>query len=183
MPDYPLLPMPASERSTPPPGHGGAPKIGTRPKERQVAQLGAQFARLRNALKSDATTLELRADPSSIAPERALVFEVAGSISDFRALAAKTPGLEFLGDEDVLFDADDDFHYIDDRKGKEGDVRLDKQIGGRLYMAMPDVRALRDLVSLWKQWEDDRTLATDFGSGAVSFPDFMKSDRGVISTA
>lgn len=158
MTDYPLLPMPEGEPGTPPPGHGGAPKIGTPTKKRQVAQIGPEFARLQNALKSDAKGLELRADPSSIAPERALVFEVAGSVSNFRALASKTPGLEFLGDEDALFDADDDFHNIDNRKGKEGNARLDKPVGGRLYMAMPDVRALRELVSLWDRWKDDRTL-------------------------
>ncbi len=174
MTDYPLLPMPRGERSTPPRSYLGPPKIGTPSKERQVALLGPRFARLQNALKSEATTLELRTDPSSIAPERALVFEVAGSISDFRALTLKTPGLEFLGDEDLLFDADDDFHYIDSRKGKEGDARMDKPVGGRLYMAMPDVRALQDLVSLWNRWEDGQTLDRGFAQWGGIFSRLRK---------
>ena len=41
-------------------------------------------------------------DPAGIAPERALVFEIAGSVTDFRRAVSKVDGLELLGDEDTV---------------------------------------------------------------------------------
>ena len=47
---------------------------------RAVQRIGPRFDRLRTVLASDECGLSLRDDPSGIASERALVFEVAGSI-------------------------------------------------------------------------------------------------------
>ena len=94
----------------------------------------------------------------SIAPERALVLEVAGSIGDFHALVGQVDGLEFLADEETEFDPDEDFFVTDKRKGKKGKPRTDKLVGGRLYLAMPDVRALRELLSLWNHWQRKEIL-------------------------
>lgn len=101
-------------------------------------------------------------DPSSIAPERALVLEVAGSVVDYRALAARVEGLEFLGDEEIEFEPDEDFFEPDTRKGREGEPRTDRPIGGRLYLAMPDVEALRQLLSLWDRWQRGEELRRRF---------------------
>ena len=35
---------------------------------------------------------------------------------------------------------------------------MDRPIGGRLYLAMPDVGALRQLISLWDRWQRERGL-------------------------
>ncbi len=93
----------------------------------------------------------LRGDPDGIAPERALVFEVVGSVSDFYAQTRRTPGLEFLLDQDVEFAPDDDFHNT--RVVHEEVHRLERAVGGRLYMAMPDLQALRQLLSLWSGYQ------------------------------
>ena len=95
--------------------------------------------------------VELREDPASLAPERVIVFEVAGSISDFVAACRKVPGLEYLAEQDTEFEPDDDFWVVDTREGKKGQRRGDKAVGGRLYAAMPDLRALRELLSLWER--------------------------------
>ena len=70
----------------------------------------------------------------------------------------KSHGLEFLADEEMEFDPDEDFFVTDKRKGKKGKPRTDKLVGGRLYLAMPDVRALRELLSLWNHWQRKEVL-------------------------
>ncbi len=152
MADYPLLPMPApANRKVNPRGWGGhKPRLPDR--QRQVERLGPVFQRLRDALDPD-HPLTFGEDPGGIAPERALVFEIAGSVTGFRHAVAKVGGLELLGDEDTESPADGDFAVIDTRKGREGKDRDDKLVGGRLYLAMPDIRALEEILSLWGRYE------------------------------
>ncbi|MBX5455046.1 MAG: S8 family peptidase [Acidobacteriia bacterium] len=92
--------------------------------------------------------LELRNDPASIAPERAIVFELAGTLKDFHA-QARSIGLEYLGDFEDDITPSEDFH---DQK------KPDKAITGRIYLAMPDVRALQDLLNLWKRYRDGKNM-------------------------
>ena len=158
MPEYPLLPLPGFEQGDPPKSHGFGPNVPRLSAERQGDRLGPKFDRLQNILESDLSGLSLRDDASSIAPERALVLEVAGSIGDFHALVGQVDGLEFLADEETEFDPDEDFFVTDKRKGKKGKPRTDKLVGGRLYLAMPDVRALRELLSLWNHWQRKEVL-------------------------
>ena len=162
MPEYPLLPLPAFERGDPPVARRFVPSAPRVPLGRQGERLGPIFERLANVLEEERDGLSLLDDPSSIAPERALVLEVAGSLVDFQALAARVEGLEFLGDEESEFDPDEDFFELDGRKGREGERRTDRPLGGRLYLAMPDVEALRQLLSLWGRWQRGEGLPTGF---------------------
>jgi hypothetical protein len=77
--------------------------------------------------------LELRADPAGLAPERLLVFELTADVQNFARAAANVPGLEFIDAEDL-----------------EGDVH-DKNPS--LYLMIPDVVALRQMVSLWNRFQ------------------------------
>ena len=104
MPEYPLLPLPAFERGDPPAPRSFVPSAPRVSLGRQGERLGPIFERLANVLEEERDGLSLLDDPSSIAPERALVLEVAGSLADFQALAARVEGLEFLGDEESEFD-------------------------------------------------------------------------------
>ena len=162
MPEFPLLPLPASERGDPPAGRRYVPSAPSLPRGRQGERLGPIFERLANVLEEERDGLSLLDDPSSIAPERALVLEVAGSMVNFQALAARVEGLEFLGDEEIEFDPDEDFFELDERKGRKGERRADRPLGGRLYLAMPDVEALRQLLSLWDRWQRGAGLPTGF---------------------
>ena len=158
MAEYPLLPLPPSEPGESPRPRGfsqGGPGLSP---QRQGQRLGPKFERLQTILASDRSGLSLRDDPSGIAPERALVFEVAASIKDFYRLVTRIQGFEFLADEEAVFDPDEDFFKADTRKGKEGLPRKDKPVGGSLYLAMPDVRALRELLRLWDIWREERNL-------------------------
>ena len=153
MTEYPLLPVPKPTRDKRPKGGGGGGQVQTPSRARQRDRLGPTFQRLRDVFDRNGDPQTLRADPLGIAPERALVFEVAGSIGDFSAAVARIGGLDFLADEEMIFEADEDFGVMETRKGGEPGIRDDKPISGRLYMAMPDTQALRHLLSLWRRYE------------------------------
>ena len=162
MPEFPLLLLPAFEPGNPPDPRRYVPSAPSLQRGRQNERLGPLFARLANVLDDDREGLSLLDDPSSIAPERALVLEVAGSVVDFQTLAARVNGLEFLGDEERELEPDEDFFETDTRKGKEGQRRTDRPLEGRLYLAMPDVGALRQLLSLWERWQRGEELPRRF---------------------
>jgi Subtilase family len=65
-----------------------------------------------------------------------MVFEVRGSISAFATAVRKVPGLELIDEEELEADEEDKAPVA--------------------YLMVPDVRALRDLESLWKRWLEDR---------------------------
>jgi hypothetical protein len=150
----------------PPKGHGGGgrPKLPT--KERQIERFGPTFQRLRNvmdgAADDDTYALTLRSDPSSLAPERMIVFEIAGSVDDFTKALSRVPGFEFIAESDTEGQPDDDFAERDTRKDRDGQVRADKPVAGRFYLAMPDITALRQLVRLWEHWTRGEKMEKGF---------------------
>lgn len=93
--------------------------------------------------------LELRADASSLAPERLLVFEVTGSIQNFVNAISRIPGLEFAGEEEL---APDEFD-----KNPE------------FYLLVPQLDALRQIVSLWEGWQRAGTVPRNYGPWAQLF--------------
>lgn len=161
MADYPLLPLPAAIRREVRGRRRGAGKIRLPGRERQGERFGPVFERLRRALDPD-HPLTFGEDPAGIAPERALVFEIAGSVTGFHKAIAKVDGLEFLGDEDTEWPADEDFAVIDTRKGRQRKDREDMPVGGRLYLAMPDVQALKQLLSLWERYRAGESATRGF---------------------
>lgn len=141
----------------------------------QEARLGTQFKHLSKALATDGDGLSLREDPSSIAPERALVLEVAESITNFQDLANKTNGLEYLADEDFDFEPEEGFSYVDTRQGRNGEPRLDKPISGKVYIAMPNVQALNELLRLWRIWQQEQP----FPHGLTNWRHLFESLRNI----
>jgi hypothetical protein len=103
--------------------------------------------------------MALRADPESLAPDRVVVFEVAGNLGGFQTAVAKVPGLEFIGESDTDFAADANFAVIDTRRATKGQDRTDKPVPGRFYLTMPDTAAFEQLLSLWEQWERAGTVS------------------------
>ena len=164
MGQYPLLPLPAPERGDPPTGRRRFPRnnVPSLSPQRQAQRLGPVFQRLADVFTEDRDDVALRNDPSSIAPERALVLEVADSPVDFQAAVRQIQGLEFLGSGETVFDADDDFYVTDTRRGREGQRRMDRPLDGRLYLSMPDLAALKQLLSLWERWQAGEALPRNF---------------------
>jgi hypothetical protein len=130
---------------------------------------GPEFRRLRDALARDDGSMALRADPGSLAPDRVIVFEVAGNLGDFQAAVTQTPGLEFLGESDTDFAPDADFAVIDTRKATKGQDRTDKRVPGRFYLTMPDTAAFGQLLNLWEQWETTGGVSRGFAPFAHLF--------------
>ena len=149
MSNYPLLPLPPPDFRPRDKVKGGfTPPPHCPSRQRQSQRIGPIFDRLKNLPNGDG--LELVDDPAALAPERVIVFEVAKSIGDFAAACKKVAGLEFLAEQDFEIAPDQDFWDIDSNKKR----RDDKLVMGRVYAAMPDVRALSDLVSLWRRFLD-----------------------------
>ena len=171
-----MLPGPSS--IAPPRGTGGGSKLRIPSKGDQVARIGPVFARLRAMLEGETTSgMELRQDPSSLSPDRVIVFEIAGSVKAFASAVAKVPGMEFMTELDTEAAPDQRFATIDERKDNKGlDLdRTDKAVGGCYYLAMPDVGAFSQLLSLWERWTEDQPL----GYGMASFGNVFEQLRTV----
>ena len=153
MAEFPLLPIPNPERDRRPTGPRGGSSLRLPSRARQGERLQPVFQRLRDVFDADRDPVTLREDPTGIAPERALVLDVAGGIDDFYRAAQRIDGLEYLGDEEADFEPDQDFAEPDTRKDREGEYRTDKPVVDRLYLAMPDTRALQQLVRLWDRYQ------------------------------
>lgn len=83
--------------------------------------------------------MELRADPTALAPERLLVFEVRGSVANFAAAVRGVPGLELIDEEELAGDGDDKNPVA--------------------YLMVPDARALKNLEGLWRRWQRDQLVS------------------------
>jgi len=105
---------------------------------RQRGAFGPKFTRLAEVLARGGDALELRADPTALAPERLLVFEVRGSIGNFAAAIQRIPGLELIDEEELAADDND----------KEPVA----------YLLMPDIAALEQLESLWRRWQNGQLI-------------------------
>lgn len=158
MPERPLLRLPEPADIQPPPGHGGGRRPRVPGRARQRARLGPAYQRLRAALDRPNGGLELRADPLGIAPDRAIVMEIAGSLADFHKAVGRIPGLAFLIDEDISFAPDDDFAAVD----RAGEPIPDRAVPGRRYIAMPNLGALNELLGLYELWQREERLPYGF---------------------
>ena len=162
MAEFPLLPIPIPDADRRPSGPRGGGDLRLPGRARQGERLGPVFQRLRNVSVDRRDPVTLREDSAGIAPERALVLDVAGTIDDFYRATQRIQGLEYLGDEETAFEAGEDFAEPDTRKDPEGEYRTDRPLGGRLYLAMPDTAALQQLVSLWDRYQRDEQPSTGF---------------------
>ena len=108
------------------------PKPEAFPQDRQRAAFTPKFDRLADVLNRDPTGLQLRADPTALAPERLLVFEVRGTIGAFAGAVRRVPGLELVDEEELAGDEEDKAPVA--------------------YLMVPDVQALHELESLWRRW-------------------------------
>lgn len=155
----PLLTLPTAVEIVRPAGQNFVPPPMRTPSgKRQRRRLEGEYQRLVNALNSPRGLMSLRDDPASIAPDRAIVFEIAGSVANFYKAAAKVPGLEFIAEEDYDFEADDDFAMLDDENLPDAD----SPVTGRFYLAMPNDGALNDILRLYREWRRGRKLARGF---------------------
>lgn len=136
------LPSPRPTRRKP-----GSPARAPRPKGAEFRQQGQrfnhEFERLQSALDREDAAVELRRDPFGIAPERALVFVTAVSISDF-ARAARLVNLEIISEIEL----EDDYQFPDDRFDE-----FQSSTSPTLYATMPTQDALDQILRLWRKFQ------------------------------
>lgn len=102
-------------------------------------------------LARDQGGLELRSDPSALAPERLLVFEVRGSIKTFANAIRNVSGLELIDEEEL-------------------ELESDKQDTNPVaYLLVPDATALGQIVSLWQRWLDGEAPERGFAPWQAVF--------------
>ena len=144
MTDRPILRLPdptatvrLKGRPDPRPRPRGAGRQG------QAARFNEQFERLANALTGDDAGVVLRQDPTGIAPERALVFETAVPITNFKKAADRIQ-LEVL----IEASLDDDYELPDQL--------VDEYVANAaptLYATMPSTQGLERLLTLWSTYQ------------------------------
>ncbi|MGW8565345.1 S8 family peptidase [Isoptericola sp. NPDC055881] len=127
---------------------------------RQKERLTPQFRELAAAF--DAERARLGQDvPDEVDPELVVVFDLAGSIGEFRNAVNRIDGLEFLsellGDES---DPDDDFYMTE-----VGTGRTTKPVPHSLYMVMTNSRAIEELLRLFAVWQQDPSAKFEHGLG------------------
>lgn len=138
-PSKPLLRVsPDQERGVRQGRSQNRPRPDPYPLSRQQLVFEPIFRRLTETLARDSGGLELRSDPTSIAPERLLVFEVLGDVSRFSQAVRDVPGLEWVDEDDLAGDSES---------------------GAALaYLMIPDARALAELTGLWNSWKTNGSL-------------------------
>lgn len=114
------------------------------PGDQAQTPAGQRLTRLSEQLDANTPTLQPRADPDALAPERLLVFELTGGILKFEQAVRLLSGLEFLGVEDL----DED--------------EFDKNPA--VYLMVPSEGALRNIVTLWRGWQRDGTVPPRFSA-------------------
>lgn len=127
---------------------------------RQGERLTPQFHELTAAF--DAERARLGTDtPDEVDPALVVVFDLAGSIKDFRNAINQIDGLEFLsellGDRT---DPDDDFYMTERDVGRTG-----KPISHSLYLVMSNARAIDELLRLFVLWQQDSSVSFERGLG------------------
>ena len=93
-------------------------------------------------LERDRGGAELRADATSLAPERLLVFELRGAIQTFINAVRHVPGLELLDEEEIAGDEQDENPVV--------------------YLLISDAQALKSIVSLWHRWSRGEEMDQGF---------------------
>jgi hypothetical protein len=109
---------------------------------RQGSRIGPQIRRLERAFAEH--TGALRTDVEGAEPEKVIVLETVGSISDFFNAVRRIGGMEWLAEIDEEMAADQDFYRPDKR---------DTTVSGRLFLVMANRAALDELLRLWTAYQ------------------------------
>lgn len=167
MTDLPFIALPGPN-NIPRSGSGTGPRsqVRTPGRDRQHQRLGGRFMRLSQRLQTPQGLAELRNDPGSIAPERAVVFELA-DLPDVKKVYRALDKLGFeLMDEEETTTVDADFPLLPTPRGRD---RSDRPAVHRLYFAMPGEAQLRSLVDLWERYQRGQ----DFEYGLTAWRDLF----------
>jgi hypothetical protein len=101
------------------------------------------------------TAAILKQSPMGIEAEKTLVFDVIGNADDFfTAIKYLGEDAEWIFDAPQEFETSDDFYYEKKEKTSGTLIRDTSKtvIGGKVYCVLSNVRAMEEMLSLWKQY-------------------------------
>lgn len=127
---------------------------------RQGERLTPQFSALAAAFAAERARLSTET-PDEVDPALVVVFDLAGSVKDFRNAIDRIEGLEFLSE--LIGDpseADDDFHMTGSGAG-----RTDKPVQHSLYLMMSNTKAIDELLRLFNDWQTNPSASFTRGLG------------------
>lgn len=153
----PYLPIPNPSVQDRAKGRGGGARLHKPGRQQQTERFGGSFERIEQLI-AEGRVSELRDDPTSLAPERAIVFEVAGTGIPTFAEKARQIGLEFLFEEEGE-EADDTGFVV---MGRDGTERPEKPVPARFYLVMPNETSLQELVTLWNRFKRNEAFPHGF---------------------
>lgn len=108
---------------------------------RQGERLSKTFDNAAKAIEDWENGAQVSADPRSVVPERALVFDLLGPVGDFQ-LAAQALGLEWL----ISKSAEED-DTVDD----------EDLLSQAIYVTMPSIAGLKSLLAMWNRFKKNET--------------------------
>ena len=92
-------------------------------------------------------------------PELVVVIEVAQSVDAFLDRVESIEGLEFLFEDADERLPDDDFHLLRKPKGADEYRRTESSsLASTVYFVFTDAAAVRELLSMWARFKEDRSL-------------------------
>ena len=150
MPELPALPFAAPLRRDRATRQTPRPRLEGPGAQAQAGRLGPAFQRLSDAF--EAGRLAAESDPSGLEPERILVMEIAGELSDFVNAVGRVQGLEFLAEELEDKVEPDEFAAVD-REGKRHSYQR------QLFLVASDYAAWHQLLGLWGRFQRGEQFA------------------------
>lgn len=159
MPEKPILIFPAATVAA----RQDLPQNFSPPPSRRPTQ-GQQRRRLASRFRALSQNFgKVRADTAGLDPEQVVVFEVAGSVSDFQNVVRRIGGMEWLGDFEIDIAEPAPAFF-------EHGTSL-TTIPGRLFIIISNQAKINEIVRLWRVWcrSSDEKLPRNFGTLALIF--------------
>lgn len=163
----PLLALGPPERGErPTQSRRDMPRLSKPSAARQGQRLIPQFRSLSDAFDAERARLA-RDTPDEVDPALVVVFDLVGTVEQFRNAIDGVDGLEFLSEmlgDDT--DPDDDFHMSETKVG-----RTDRKVRHSLYLVMSNATAIDGLVRMFDRWQQDpsATFARNLGKFKSAF--------------
>lgn len=159
----PLLTLGNPETAKRPAGtNNPIPKVKGPGSRIQGERLSPQFKELMEAFEKRRVQLSTGIT-DEIDPELVLVFDLAGTIDDFRNAVERIDGLEFLAELlDADTEPDEEFHMEEHGKG-----RTEKPVARSLQLVLSNAAAAKQLVKLFETWTKNKE--TKFPHGQTKF--------------
>jgi len=126
-------------------------------KNTQSHRLGDKITNLDRVFKNQ--TANLYSGIEGQIPEMILVFEIIGNIQEFFGAIKKTPGMEYLGEQQQEMVEPDEYFYLVDKEGEQTMKLLEK----RIFLSLTNNQAINELQKYWREYQNNNDLPRGAG--------------------